>query len=360
MKIAAKIALDAEQRVTLTKWSRGRNTPAKLVLRAKIVLLAAEGRLNKEIAAELQTTPATVSRWRRRFAEGGVEAIRHDASRPGRPRTISPEYVSEILRKTTQEKPIGHTHWSCRSMAKAVGVSPATVQRIWAAHNLKPHRVKTFKVSQDPQFEEKLVDVVGLYLNPPDQAVVLCVDEKSQIQALQRTQKSLPMYPGRNGTLTHDYQRNGTTTLFAALNTLDGTVLADFHQRHRHQEWLKFLKLIARAYPTQEIHIICDNYGTHKHPKVRRWLTRHPRIHVHLTPTSSSWLNLVERWFRELNQKCLKRGSFRHVAELEAAIWEFINECHEQPHRFCWRAEPDAILAKVARARQALDKPTSN
>ncbi len=358
MRVASVIVLSAEVHSTLLKWSRSRKAEARLVQRAKIVLLAAEGLESKEIARRLKTDPGTVGRWRRRFAKGGLEAIAKEAA--GRGRAPSPKLVSRILEKTTQEKPPGGaTHWSTRTLAKQLGTSKDTVQRVWKQHNLQPHLINTFKVSNDPKFEEKLQDVVGLYLNPPEHAIVLSVDEKSQIQALNRTQKSLPMFPGRLGTLTHDYKRNGTTTLFAAMNIADGSVLADFKQRHRHQEWLDFLKTIDEAYPAGELHIICDNYATHKHEKVRRWLKRHPRFHIHFTPTSSSWLNLVERWFRDLTEKSIRRGSFRNVAELEAAIWEYIDHSNDHPKPFRWTATADKILAKVTKARTALDNVQS-
>ena len=354
MRVAPVIKLTDEQRSTLVRWSRSRKVEARLVQRAKIILLAADGLQNKDIAQQLGTDPGTVGRWRRRFASGGLEAIQREAA--GRGKRPSPVLVSRILEMTTQQKPPGGaTQWSTRTMAIAAGTSKATVQRIWKQHNLQPHRVKTFKVSNDPRFEEKLRDVVGLYLNPPEHAIVLSVDEKCQIQALNRTQKSLPMFPGRLGTLTHDYKRNGTTTLFAALNIADGLVLADFKKRHRHQEWLDFLKTIDAAYPEGELHIICDNYSTHKHEKVRRWLKRRPRFHIHFTPTSSSWLNLVERWFRDLTEKSIRRGSFTNVAQLEAAIWKHIDHSNDQPQPFQWTAQPDHILAKVAKARAALD-----
>jgi transposase len=241
-------------------------------------------------------------------------------------------------------------------MAARVGVSHATVARIWNQHNLQPHRTTTFKISNDPKFEEKLHDVVGLYLSPPEHAIVLSVDEKSQIQALNRTQKSLPMFPGRLKTMTHDYKRNGTTTLFAAMNVVDGTVLADFKPRHRHREWLDFLKTIDATYPTTELHIICDNYATHKHDRVKKWLAKRPRIHIHFTPTSSSWMNLIERWFRDLTEKCIRRGSFNNVAQLETAIWNYIEHSNDTPKPFQWKASPTDILAKLSRARAALDK----
>ena len=246
-----------------------------------------------------------------------------------------------------------------RTLAKALGTSKDTMPRVWKQHNLKPHRTKTFKVSNDPKFEEKLREVVGLYLNPPEHAIVLSVDEKSQIQAFFRTQKSLPMFPGRLGTLPHHYQRNGTTTLFAATNVVDGSVLANFKQRHRHQEWLDFLKTINKAYPEGNVHIICDNYATHKYEKVQRWLKRHSRFHVHFTPTSSSWLNLVERCLRDLTEKSTRRGSFRNVAQLEAAIWDYIDQSSDDPKPFRWTTTADKILVKVSKARAALDNVKS-
>ena len=361
MRIAVAIALTDEERGTLKRWSRGRSTPARLVIRAKIILLASDGWLNKDIAEKLGATRRSVGVWRNRFAEKRLDGIRQDAPRSGRKPTITPRIVSTILKKTTQEKPPGQTHWSTRTMAKAVGVSRSTVSRIWREHNLQPHRTKTFKVSNDKHFEEKLRDVVGLYLSPPEHAIVLCVDEKSQIQALDRTQKSLPLFPGRLETRTHDYKRNGTTTLFAALNVLEGHVLADFKPRHRHQESLDFLKTIdAATPPDKQLHLICDNYATHKHEKVRRWLKRHPRFHIHFTPTSSSWLNLIERWFRELTEKCIRRGAFSSVPKLQDAIWEFIEHHNEEPKAFKWTAKPDQILHKVARARAKLDKCPSD
>ena len=356
MRVAPQVVLTGDEQRMLSKYARGRSTPARLVLRAKLVLLAAEGKTNLDIAAELGTTKKTVGMWRQRFLERRLAGIEKDAPRSGRKQDA--RIVREILRKTTTEQPPGGaTHWSTRSMGQAVGVSRSLVQRVWKQHNLQPHRVKTFKVSNDPQFEEKLCDVVGLYLDPPEHAIVLAVDEKSQIQALNRTQKSLPLFPGRLGTLTHDYKRNGTTTLFAAYNIAEGSVLADFKLRHRHQEWLDFLKTIDEATaPELDIHIICDNYATHKHPRVQRWLARHPRFHMHFTPTSSSWLNLVERWFRDLTEKCIRRGSFHSVAELEAAIWEYIEHSNDHPQPFRWTKKPDDILNKVARARAALNK----
>jgi len=325
-----------------------------VVLRAKVILMAAEGLQHKQITVALKTDPGLVRRWRARFLKDRIPGILEDAPRSGR--KPSAKIIKEILRLTTQEKPEAATHWSTRTMAARVGVSHATVARIWNQHNLQPHRTTTFKISNDPKFEEKLHDVVGLYLSPPEHAIVLSVDEKSQIQALNRTQKSLPMFPGRLKTMTHDYKRNGTTTLFAAMNVVDGTVLADFKPRHRHREWLDFLKTIDATYPTTELHIICDNYATHKHDRVKKWLAKRPRIHIHFTPTSSSWMNLIERWFRDLTEKCIRRGSFNNVTQLETAIWNYIDNSNDTPKPFHWKATPADILAKVSRARAALDK----
>ena len=361
MRVARVVTISEQDRTTLERWARGRTTPARLVLRAKIVLMAAEGRLNKEIAAELGTGMKTVCQWRNRFAEQGLAGIEKDAPRGGRPPASRAAIAAEIIRKTTTEKPPGATHWSTRTLAAALGTSPSMVQRVWKANGLQPHRVKTFKVSNDPAFAAKLVDVVGLYLNPPEHAVVLCVDEKSQIQALDRTQKSLPIYPGRLGTMTHDYKRNGTTTLFAALDVASGVVIEACMSRHRHREWIKFLERIdASTDPDAELHLIADNYATHKHPKVLRWLERHPRFHMHFTPTSSSWLNLVERWFRDLTQRRLRRGTFRSVRELQEAIFEYVEHHNDRTSGYRWKALPDEILAKVRRAQAILDKnPTA-
>jgi transposase len=361
MKSARSILLTSEARRTLLRWSRGRSTPARQVLRARIVLLAAEGLMNLEIAEQLRTAKKTVSLWRTRFAERGLAGIERDAPRAGRKPTIPQATVRKILAKTTQETPAGATHWSTRRMAKAVGISHATVARVWKANGLKPHLVRTFKVSNDPHFAEKLVDVVGLYLNPPEHAIVLCVDEKSQIQALDRTQKSLPMYPGRCGTMTHDYKRNGTTTLFAALNVAEGIVIGQCMPRHRHQEWIKFLKVIdGSTDPALDLHLIADNYATHKHPKVQRWLARHPRFHMHFIPTSSSWLNLVERWFRDLTERRVRRGVFRSVPALIEAIQDYIDHHNDTDRGFVWTAKAEHILAKVRRARAVLDKTPSD
>ncbi len=302
-------------------------------------------------------TPAKVARWRARFLTHGLAALERDAPRQGRPRTITAAQVREVVRKTTQDPPPNATHWSTRTMAAATGLSEKSIRRIWRQHGLKPHLLRTFKLSRDPQFAEKLEAIVGLYLNPPEHALVLCVDEKSQIQALDRTQPGLPLKPGRCGTMTHDYKRNGTAVLFAALNTLDGSVISMCDDQHRHQEWLKFLRVIDDVTPPdKELYLIADNYSTHKHPKVRRWLARHPRFHMVFTPTSSSWLNMVERFFRDLTQQRIRRGVFHDVEELIMAIGEYIDRYNEQPKAFVWTATAADILAKVTRAREALHK----
>ena len=355
MRAAQPIVLDSEQRRLLLQQARARSLPARQVERARIVLLAAEGRQNKEIATELNITPEKAARWRQRFLSQGIAGLQKDASRPGRPHSISAAKVREIVDKTTQQTPPNATHWSTRTMAAAVSVSEATVRRIWRAHGLKPHLVRTFKLSKDPQFAEKLEAIVGLYLNPPEHAIVLCLDEKSQIQALDRTQPGLPLKKGRCGTMTHDYKRNGTATLFAALNTLDGRVITMCDDRHRHQEWLKFLRVVEDIMPPdKQLHLIADNYGTHKHPKVQRWLKRHPRVHMHFTPTSSSWLNMVERFFRDLTDKRIRRGAFRDVEELIMAILEYTDHHNQTPKPIIWTAKASDILEKVKRARIAL------
>jgi transposase len=357
MRVAPAVELSDEERQTLTRWSRGRSTPARLVVRAKIVLAAADQKRNDDIARELGVTRRTVGRWRTRFVAERLKGIVQDAPRSGRRPTRAHRYEARILNKTLKEKPANATHWSTRSLAKELGISHSLVQRVWQAHDLKPHLVKHFKLSNDPHFEDKLRDVVGLYLNPPEHALVLSADEKSQIQALDRTQPSLPLYRGRLGTLTHDYKRNGTTTLFAALELVEGRVISTCMPRHRHQEWIKFLKLIDANTPAElDLHLILDNYATHKHAKVRAWLKRHPRFHMHFVPTSCSWLNLVERFFRDLSERRLRRGVFASVQELIQAIQAYIAHHNGDPKPLLWRAQPDAILAKVARARKALNK----
>ena len=360
MRVAPNVTITDEDRLTLERWSRGRSTPARLVLRARIVLRAAEGIANNLIAEELGTDRLVVGKWRRRFVEKGLAGIEKDAPRGGRPPVTRKAMTARIIEWTTRKKPKNATHWSCRTLARELGASRAMVNRVWQANGLKPHLHRTFKVSNDRHFIEKVVDVVGLYLNPPEHALVLCVDEKSQIQALDRTQPSLPLKKGRCGTMTHDYKRNGTTTLFAALNVAEGKLIGKCMKRHRHQEWIKFLNQIDQQTPTElDLHLIADNYSTHKHPKVKRWLKRHPRFHMHFIPTSSSWLNLVERWFREITDKRIRRGVFHNVPELIDAITSYIAEHNENPKSFEWTAKTEDILEKVRRAREVLDKIAS-
>ena len=361
MRVACVIQLTEDVQKTLESWSRGRSTPARLVSRAMIVLLAAEGLKNKAIAERLQTTRPTVGHWRTQFARFGIAGIEKDASRPGRPRKDRAEVERKIIKTTTQDKPDAATHWSTRTLAKHLGVDHVFVHRVWRANGLQPHRVRPFKLSKDKRFTEKLVDVVGLYLNPPEHALVLSADEKSQIQALDRTQPGLPIKRGRCGTMTHDYKRNGTTTLFAAIDMLEGKVISECMDRHRHQEWIKFLEKIDRETPQGlDLHLIIDNYSTHKHPKVQRWLKRHARFHMHFIPTSSSWLNVIERFFRELTEKRIRRGAFTSVDELKHAIFDYIAHHNSSPTPFVWTAQADKILEKVGRARLAMDKVSSD
>src|ERR1700735_2859842 len=357
MRVAPRVDLSLEDRAALEQHARGRSLPARLVERSRIVLRAADGLQDREIAAELGITPEKAARWRKRFLEGGTEALAKDAPRPGRGRTIKDRKVASIIKLTTSSKPANATHWSTRSMAAKAGVSEATVRRIWRAYGLKPHLSRTFKVSNDPEFAEKLADVVGLYLNSPEHAIVLSVDEKSQIQALDRTQPGLPIKKGRCGTMTHDYKRNGTTTLFAALETLQGKVVGECHQRHRHQEFLKFLRRLDQEFPGDvPLHLIMDNYGTHKHEKVTAWLKRHPRFVSHFVPTSSSWMNLVERWFGHLDNKAIKRGIFLSVADLQASIEAFLTIWNQDPKPFVWTATVESIQEKLTRCRRTLEK----
>lgn len=358
MRIAPLITLTKTDRQTLHRWSRGRSTPARLVLRARIVLAAAEGTQNKLIAQELGTNRPLVNLWRRRFAQKGLAGIAKDAPRGGRP--ANARQVANIIQWTTQRKPKNATHWSTRTLAAELGLSHSLVHRVWQRSVLKPHLSRTFKLSNDKHFVEKMTDVVGLYLNPPEHALVLSCDEKSQIQALDRTQPGLPLKKGRCGTMTHDYIRHGTTTLFAALEVAEGRMIGACMNRHRHQEWIKFLKQIdCQTTPDMDLHLIVDNYSTHKHPKVKAWLKRHPRFRMHFIPTSSSWLNLVERWFREITDKRIRRGVFRSVPELTDAIMAYIDGHNENPKAFVWTAKVDAILAKIERARKTLDKIAS-
>jgi len=355
MRVAPSIILTPEERDELIRWSHGRSTPQRLILRANIVLNAADSLDNQTIAEKLETHPDTVSLWRRRFQWMRLEGISKDAPRPGRIPEIPQKVIDKILHKTLHEKPPGETHWSTRTMARTVGVSRETVRRVWKAHRLKPHLIRKFKISKDPCFPEKVRDVVGLYLNPPEKAVVLCVDEKTQIQALDRTQTILPIRPGLPESRTHDYRRNGTIDLFAALNALTGTVLTEFHHHHRHQEFLMFLRTIDETISQDlDIHLVLDNLQTHKHEQVKRWFQRHPRFYVHFVPTGSSWLNLVERWFGNLTEKRIRRGTFKSVRDLIKAIREFLSTYHENPHPFIWTAKADDILQKVALNRQLL------
>jgi transposase len=353
---AEALKLSEGDRQILESWVAAHNTPQALVWRAQIVLLAAEGMANTRIAENLAVTVVTVRQWRKRFESDGVNALTRVKPGRGRKREIDAARVKQIIHDTLHSKPQGATHWSCRTMAKRHNVSAATIQRIWDAHGLQPHRVETFKLSKDPQFVEKLTDIVGLYMNPPDKGAVICVDEKSQIQALDRTQPGLPMKPGRSGTMTHDYKRHGTTSLFAALNVLDGTVIGNCYERHRHQEFLKFLRRLDRSFPKgKTLHLILDNYGTHKHPNVKAWLAKHPRFHLHFTPTSSSWLNLIERWFGHLTEKQLRRGVFTSVDELIQAINKFIKVTNDDPKPFIWTAKVEDILRKVGKCKAILD-----
>jgi transposase len=355
MRRAPQILLSDSERKVLTQWARGRRTPARLVLRAKILLLASEGYENAEIAATLETSAPTVGLWRARFATERIKGIESDAPRGGRPARL--DLDRQIIDKTTQSKPATATHWTTRTLAKELGTTQSRVARVWRAHGLKPHLVRTFKVSSDPHFFEKLHDVVGLYLNPPERAIVLSADEKSQIQALDRTQPGLPLKPGRCGTRTHDYKRFGTTTLFAAIDTLEGKIIHQYRPRHRHQEWVSFLRKIDREVPKDlQIHMIVDNLATHKHRIVRAWLEKHPRFKMHFTPTSSSWLNIVERLFSELTMKNIRRGSFTSVEQLQEAIDRAIADRNDKPRPFAWTASAEDILKKVQRAREALNK----
>lgn len=356
MNLAQRIVLSPKEEEIIRRWSHGKRLPARLVQRAQIIELAAKGMFNHDIARRLKISRPTVQLWRQRFLALRCAGLEKDAPRPGRIPEISIQKIKAVVEATLHSKPANATHWSTRTMAKAQGLSESTVRRIWKNHNLKPHLVKTFKLSRDKHFIEKLYDVVGLYMNPPDKSLVLCVDEKSQIQALDRTQPSLPLKRGRCGTMTHDYKRHGTTTLFAALSMLDGKVIGDCMPRHRHQEFIRFLKKIDSETPLGlDLHLIVDNYGTHKHPRVKSWLKRHPRFNLHFIPTSSSWLNMIERWFREITDKRIRRGSFHSVPALIATIYEYLSHHNQNPHVFTWSATADQILTKVAKCQEALD-----
>lgn len=345
---------DKEQ---ISAWGHAHSTPQQVVLRCRIVLAAAQGMQDLEIAAELGINRHTAALWRKRVAAEGIGTLWEVAPGRGRKARYDPAKHKAIIEATLQTPPKGMTHWSCRLMAQAQGVSKSTVNRLWQLHNLKPHLNRTFKLSRDPKFLEKLTDVVGLYLNPPQKAVVLCLDEKSQIQALDRTQPGLPLKKGRCGTWTHDYKRNGTTTLFAALSVLDGKVIGQCVPRHRHQEFLKFLRRLDAGFPERlKLHLVMDNYGTHKTPAVNRWLKRHPRFVIHFIPTSSSWVNLVERWFGELTRKVVRRGAFVSVPDLEQAIEAFMAAWNHKPEPFVWTAKVEDIMKKLERARTQLER----
>ncbi len=352
MRVAPTITLTEEERLELTKLVRSKRTSVRLAQRARIVLLADKGKQTIVIAAELGIGRVQVARWRERYAESGLAGIEQDLPRGAPPVKVD---VTRLVELTTQSKPEAATHWSTRKMAKELGVSAASVSRHWRANGLKPHLVRSFKVSRDPKFIEKLEDIIGLYMSPPEHALVLCCDEKSQIQALDRTQPGLPIKKGRAETMTHDYKRNGTTTLFAAMNTLDGTLIGTCQQRHTHVEWLKFLKKIDRETPKDKaLHLIADNYATHKHPVVQEWLAKHPRITMHFTPTSASWLNMVERFFRDITTDQLRRGVFTSVPELVATIDAYIADHNKNPKPFIWTKCAHDILQKVIRANDRL------
>jgi len=353
MRTAPKVILTKEQRIELERMARGRSIEHRLVLRAKIILLAAEGKQNKNIGEELGLSAPTVQLWRDRFVSTGVEGISKDAPRPGRSKTISEQKIKEVVEATMNSRPRNATHWSTRTMATAQNLSKDSIHRIWKTHELQPHRVETFKFSKDPKFFEKLEDVVGLYMDPPDKALVISFDEKSQIQALDRTQLLLPIRKGVPARQTHDYKRNGTTTLFAALNMLDGSVISECMPRHRHSEFLRFLKRIDRETPPElDLHLIMDNYATHKHEKVQNWLKRHKRFHFHFVPTSSSWLNMVERFFSEITEKRIRRGTFKSVPDLIEAIQDYINEHNQNPKAFKWTASSDRIKEKITKLKE--------
>ncbi|MFH1876528.1 MAG: IS630 family transposase [Candidatus Omnitrophota bacterium] len=355
MNIAERIILSPEEETAINRWAHGKSFPLRLVQRAQIIRLSADGIFNHDIARRLGVSRPTIQLWRERFLALRLPGLEKDAPRPGRIPRITQQKVSAIVNATLHATSADATHWSVRSMAKAHGVSETAVWRIWKRYNLKPHLIETFKLSRDKRFVEKLHDIVGLYMNPPDKAIVLCVDEKSQIQALDRTQPILPLRPGIPARQTYDYIRHGTTTLFAALNMLDGTVIGDCMPRHRHQEFIRFLQLInVKIPPDLDLHLIVDNYGTHKHPRVQSWLKRHPRFHLHFTPTSSSWTNMVERWFREITDKRIRRGSFKNVKDLIMTIEQYIESHNQNPKVFIWSASVETIMAKISKCKEAL------
>jgi transposase len=353
---AAGLAVSGAERKQLVAFGRHRSSPRGIVLRINIVLGAAEGLANRVLARKLSTSVPTVLLWRKRFESEGIAGILEDRPRSGRPKRISAVREAAIVEATMKTTPKGATQWSVRAMAAAQKVSPATVQRIWKKHKLQPHRVESFKFSNDPQFARKVRDIVGLYMNPPDKAIVLSVDEKSQIQALDRTQPILALRPGLPARQTHDYERHGTTTLFAALNVLEGTVIGECRSRHRHQEFLRFLDRIDQSVDAGlDIHLVLDNYGTHKHPEVKKWLAARPRYHVHFTPTSSSWLNQIERWFAEITRKRIRRGTFRSVGDLTKTIHDYIRLYNKNPRPFQWVASASRIIRKVNKYKGILE-----
>jgi len=356
-KSSIAIILNPSDQAQPDRWAAAHGTPQQVALRCRIILAAGAGQQNKVTAANLNVSRPTVNLWRKRVQALGIGQVWEIAPGRGRKARYGQARRDAIIKATLQTKPKGMTHWSCRTMAQEQKISKATINRLWQMHNIKPHLSRTFKLSRDTKFLEKLTDAVGLYLNPPQKAVVLCLDEKSQIQALDRTQPGLPLKKGRCGTMTHDYKRNGTTTLFAALSVLDGKVTGECHSRHRHQEWLKFLRRLDREFPQElELHCVMDNYGTHKEPHVQAWLKKHPRFVCHFIPTSSSWLNLVERWFEELSEKAIRRGSFVSVADLQTAIDSFLEAWNQQPKPFVWTAKVEDIIKKIERARAKLEE----
>ncbi len=354
---AVQITLSEADNQELKRWASAHLTPQQVAQRCRIILAAATGRQDKDIAMNMQINYKTVALWRHRFYSEGPDCLWEVAAGRGRKPQLTAEKIESVVNATLQTKPAGATHWSCRTMAEKQGVSKSTINRVWQSHSLQPHRIKQFKLSRDPRFLEKLTDVVGLYLNPPEKALVLCVDEKSQIQALDRTQPGLPLKKGRCGTMTHDYKRNGTTTLFAAIEVAQGKVVGQCYARHRHQEFLKFLKRLDAEFPAEiELHVVMDNYGTHKHPKVQGWLQRHKRFVPHFIPTSSSWLNLVERWFGELTGKRIRRGTFISVNDLVASINEYMQVWNADPKPFVWTATVESIMEKLSGCKQTLEK----
>jgi transposase len=352
MRVAATVVVNDKEREQLLAWSRGRSTPHRLVTRSKIVLMAADGWQNKKIAEGLHVRPKVVTCWRNRFVTHRLNGIRMDAPRPGRKPRISQE-IDAIIDRTLRTKPQGATHWSTRTLAREVGVSNATVARIWESHRIQPHRERSFKLSSDPRFNEKVRDVVGLYMDPPDKAIVVCMDEKSGIQALDRSQTILPVRPGMPASRSYDYRRNGRIDLFAALNILDGTVITEFHRRHRHQEFLVFLRTMDGCVPEElDVHMVLDNLGTHTQPDVKRWFERHPRFKLHFTPKGASWMNMVEAWLSILTKRQIRRNSFGNSNDVIRAVNEFVAEYQKNPRPFVWNVDADEILRKVAKLRR--------